>query len=158
MHKPQLLHFDFQNDSLPQWPKQMYNAYLNNDRTVALVNKIYVKPCVNQNDSPRPICADFSISSPFDVTSSKSESSDDQNTHPLMLGAGSYPRLPQVQIMSLSARSPLYLASYLCCRKINQISWGGSEVCWWGNTLFLSLRANTLPLIPNCHTRMYMCF
>ena len=51
MYKPQLLHFDFQNDSLPQWPKQMYNAYLNDDR---MVSKIYVKPCVNQNDSPPP--------------------------------------------------------------------------------------------------------
>ena len=43
----------------------MYNAYLNNDRTVALVSKIYVKLCINQNDFPHPICADFSISSPL---------------------------------------------------------------------------------------------
>ena len=99
--------------------------------------------------APTSICADFSISSPFDVTSSKSESSNDQNTHPLMLGCW---LLPQVQIMSLSARSPLYFASYSCCRKINQISWAGSDVCWWVNTLFLSLRANMLSLVPNCHT------
>ena len=108
MYKPQLLHFDFQNDSLPQWPKQMYNAYLNNDRTVALVSKIYVKLCVNQNDFPHPICADFSISSPFDVTSSKSESSDDQNTHPLMLGCWLLPQVtpgsdyvPQCEVSSV---------------------------------------------------------
>ena len=71
---------------------------------------------------------------------------------PWCWGAGSYPRLPQVQIMSLSARSPLYFASYSYCRKINQISWAGSDVCWWVNTLFLSLRANMLSLVPNCHT------
>lgn len=86
----------------------MYNAYLNNDRTVALVSKIYVKLCVNQNDFPHPICADFSISSPFDVTSSKSESSDDQNTHPLMLGCWLLPQVtpgsdyvPQCEVSSV---------------------------------------------------------
>ena len=158
MHKPQLLHFDFQNDSLPQWPKQMYNAYLNNDRTVALVSKIYVKLCVNQNDFPHPICADFSISSPLMSHLPNQKAVMIKIPIPWCWGAGSYPRLPQVQIMSLSARSPLYFASYSCCRKINQISWGGSDVCWWGNTLFLSLRANILSLIPNCHTSMYMCF
>lgn len=98
---------------------------------------------------PISIWADFLISSPFDVTSSKSESSGDQNTHPWTLG---YWLLPQVQIMSLSARSPLYFPSYSCHRKINQISWAGSEVCWWGNTLFLSLMAKIVSLIPNCHT------
>ena len=98
---------------------------------------------------PPSLCADFSISSPFDVTSSKSESSDDQNTHPLTLGCW---LLPQVQIMSLSVRSPLNFASYSCCRKINQISWAASEVRWGGNTLFLSPIANMLSLIPSCHT------
>lgn len=150
MYKPQLLHFDFQNDSLPQWPKQMYNAYLNNDRTVALVSKIYVKLCVNQNDFPHPICADFSISSPLMSHLPNQKAVMIKIPIPWCWGAGSYPRLPQVQIMSLSARSPLYFASYSYCRKINQMSWTGSEVCWWGNTLFFSLRANMLSLILNC--------
>ena len=40
-----------------------------------------------------------------------------------------------IQIMSLGARPPLYLSSYPCLGKTDQILWTSSEVCWWGNTL-----------------------
>lgn len=88
----------------------------------------------------------------FDVTSSKSESSDDfQNTHPLMLGCW---LLPQVQIMSLKVWGLLWISLVIhVAEKINQISRAASEVRWGGNTLVsIYSIANMLSLISSCHT------